>query len=94
MLYKYRYVKVEFPNGVMRYAYEKSMLGFFKSYLDVSIDDDKRWYPEEKLRDAGWLSRDTLQEVRDAVRDYNNKISKLKITDAETKLDRHLGGLE
>lgn len=93
MLTKYRFVKVRFA-GVPDdfYAYERTFLGFFKSYLGLNPMFTQDWHGELTI-DNTWLYRRDLLEVKKAVKVSLHKYQ-ITITDAETKLERHLGGLE
>jgi hypothetical protein len=93
MFYKYRYVKVRF-NGVDRdyYAYERTFLGIFKSYLSLNgIFCDG--FSSGLSINRTWLYSENLTELKKEVKQKLHKFT-AEITDAETKLERHLGGDE
>lgn len=94
MLTKYKIVKVRF-SGINKdyFAYERTRFWFFKSYLNIDSSCDI-WYDELRV-DLPWLVVGTLEKARGAVDSLKKpKQPKVTITDAETKLERHLGGLE
>lgn len=94
MLTKYKIVKVRF-SGINKdyFAYERTRFWFFKSYLNIDSSGDI-WYDELK-QDRPWCFVSTLEEARKIVKSLEKpKQPEVTITDAETKLERHLGGLE
>lgn len=94
MLTKYKIVKIRFSSlNKDYYAYERTRFWVFKSYLNIDSSCDI-WYDEIKL-DRPWCFVDTLEEAKKIVKSLEKpKQPEVTITDAETKLERHLGGLE
>jgi predicted RNA-binding protein len=93
MFYKYRYVKVRFEQDDQDYfAYERTFLGIFKSYLCLNSMITRNWHGKIDQTET-YLYRPSLKEVKSSVKKRLKKFT-VEITDAETKLDRHLGGDE
>lgn len=94
MLTKYRFVKVRFEDVDKDYfAYERTRFWFFKSYLNIESSCDM-WYNKME-RTQTWTYTDSLEKARYKIRALlKPKNPEVTITDAETKLERHLGGVE
>lgn len=94
MLTKYRIVKVRFEGENKDwFAYERTKFWFFKSYLNIDSSCNI-WYKEIR-RDRSWTFVDSLSNARMIFEALQKpKQPKVTITNAETKLERHLGGLE
>lgn len=93
---KYKYVKITTPDSKVYYAYERSIFWFFKRYLDLQDIPNTYWrglYASNGDIRHYLLHKD-LKEVKKAVAIWSEygKRSKVKIEDAETKLDKHLSG--
>lgn len=96
MLFKYRYVRVTEPDGNVLYAYERSLFGMFKHYLDLAdIEDGKfRWWRDllnYKNEVRIFLLHNDLKTLKELVEKAKKKNKNLlKVEDADTKLEGYL----